>query len=202
MLKFAFLFAASLRLGAAQIDITPGFPFSPSHVTVTAGDTLHWQFMSSHTVASINDFTSFSYNGLFHSPGGPDYFLAAPAPGTYYYYCEVHGSAMRGSFYVQAALSTATPSPPSSPTAKTFLGPVPVKAGRPLCLAFTTAPLRTLCELYNSKGERAAKESFSGAGNACLGTQNLAPGLYFARIEEEDASGAFKANIQKIIILP
>jgi hypothetical protein len=79
---------------------------------------------------------------------------------------------------------------------------VPVRAGQPLCLAFASMPFRTLCELFNSAGERVVKEQFGNELSQCIQTRGFAPGLYFARIEEEDSSGNFKNRLQKIIILP
>lgn len=102
----------------------------------------------------------------------------------------------------QSATSTQTQIFARSPNDKVILGPVPVKAGNPLCLAFPAAPYRTLCELYNSRGELVAREKFETQVARCIDTKNLAPGLYFANIEEEDKDQKHKRRLQKIVILP
>jgi hypothetical protein len=77
------------------------------------------------------------------------------------------------------------------------VGPVPVKAGEAICLA---APAgynggNVDVVLLNLAGERVRAKTLS-AGDLCLGTTGIAPGIYLARI------GASSDQWQKIAIVP
>ncbi|HJV90783.1 MAG TPA: hypothetical protein VJ623_10795 [Holophagaceae bacterium] len=75
-----------------------GMTFSPAVLTVPAGTTVTFSWKSgTHTV------TSYAYNGSPTFPGLPmpgqstgDYTYQFNTPGTYYYYCEYHGTLAAG----------------------------------------------------------------------------------------------------------
>ena len=107
-------------------------------------------------------------------------------------------------------ITVLSPSPSPSATAafastsawKPVLGPVPLKAGDPLCLYFDEAPAASSCQLYNLAGQTAAKADFGAETSPCMKTTRLSPGLYWARIEVITRHGAMKKELQKIAITP
>src|SRR5438445_11140079 len=105
---------AACGLNAATVTINAGFPFSPSSVTVTSGDTVHWQFLGGHDVAETNDPLPGSavYNGTgFRSVCcSNSTFDLVPQDGPHLYFCEVHGGyAMYGYIFVASPTPTLTP---------------------------------------------------------------------------------------------
>jgi plastocyanin len=200
-LILAGLFAS--RLGAATYTVTVAFPsFSPSSLTVSAGDTIHWTGLSGHNVAESANDTSNSYSGGFYSGAvsAVTTFDLTLSAGTYYYICEAHAATfnMRGAlFVVPGPVPTAVPLGLPG-----VLGPVPQKRGDPLCLKLAQPERSILCELYNPRGEIVARDKSYAAAQACLSTQGLAAGMYFARVETEDAALAHLVRLQKIVLLP
>lgn len=88
-----------------------GLNFGPSQITINAGETVHWTwFGNNHTVTSGTDGTA---DNLFCSPGdtncgtanasntGATYDHTFNTPGTFNYFCKIHGSSMSGSVVVQ-----------------------------------------------------------------------------------------------------
>jgi hypothetical protein len=79
-----------------------------------------------------------------------------------------------------------------------ILGPVPQKAGQPLCLWFDNVPHSSNVDLFNIAGERVASASFGANGlDACLSTSNLAPGMYIARITVDSFTRTQKVALVK-----
>lgn len=76
-----------------------------------------------------------------------------------------------------------------------------MKQGSPLCLGFPSPPLRTLCEIYNPRGEMVARGRFNTEVNQCLDTVAVAPGLYYAVLEVEFADGTKKNVVQKVVVI-
>lgn len=105
---------------------------------ITAGDTVLWTNTGSapHTVTECGDaFTPCPQPGAFDSgtlSNGQTFSRTFPTAGTYEYWCNIHGNAMRGQVVVAAAQQTPTPSP-TAPTASASSAP-----GSP-----TTAPTAT-----------------------------------------------------------
>ena len=72
--------------------------FTPATLTVSAGTTVTFRWQGTHTL------TSYAYNGSPTFPGVPNpgqgagtsYSYQFNTPGTYYYYCEYHGSLVAG----------------------------------------------------------------------------------------------------------
>jgi len=72
-----------------------GFAFSPSLLTINAGDTVRWTINSIHNVVEVSQATwnanGNTSNGGFSLPfGGGTHTFSTP--GTYYYVCEPHAS--------------------------------------------------------------------------------------------------------------
>lgn len=103
---------------------------------------------------------------------------------------------------------TVTASPGAAPAfastdlGKPVLGPVPLRAGEPLCLYFDAAPFSSACRVYNQAGQRVADADFGGKIDPCLATGRLAPGLYFVRVDVSYADGSKRIVDQKVAILP
>jgi len=84
---------------------------------------------------------------------------------------------------------------------KAVLAPVPAKAGQPLRLYFEQPPVSGCCRIYNLGGEKVAEMNFENQPNPCIATQQLAPGIYLARIKVQYQDGSSKILIQKVAIL-
>lgn len=97
------------RAATTTVNVGPAIAFSPSSITITQGDTVNWVWFGFHSTTSgicspgcVADgkwdsgqhFPSFNYSVTFNTPG------------TFTYYCSVHGSSMQGTIAVQAAQST------------------------------------------------------------------------------------------------
>ena len=94
-----------------------GLTFTPSAVSITAGDTVHWVFATTgHTVTSGAPCT---VDSSYCSPSNVNCSIAATSPagatfdhtfsqaGTYSYFCRIHcGSGMRGTVTVAAPFVT------------------------------------------------------------------------------------------------
>ena len=107
--------AASL---SAPVAVTPAFltgvniqnfSFSPSTVNITAGTTVRWTWVNgTHSTTSGNCCTS---DGIWDSGvrtgGGNTFDFTFTTPGTFRYFCQIHGAMMTGTVNVAAA-ATAT----------------------------------------------------------------------------------------------
>ena len=87
---------------------------------ITAGDTVVWTNTGTnpHTVSECADaFAPCPQSGGFDSGtlnNGQAFSRPFPTPGTYEYWCNIHGNMMQGRVVVAAAQQTPTPSPTSS----------------------------------------------------------------------------------------
>src|SRR3954452_21582537 len=97
---------------SATVHVGPGFTntFNPPTVNVNVGDNVSWTWdtPSTHTTTSGTCIGfSCTPDGLWDSgfkSGPPDFvFTFNVAPGTYNYFCSLHGSAMTGQVIVSAA---------------------------------------------------------------------------------------------------
>lgn len=104
----------ALPVDAAErgVDIRDN-SYSPTPVTVTAGDTVKWTHRGNvlHTVTADDN----SFNSENMLPGNT-YTHVFPNPGTYGYHCTIHGNAMHGTVVVQTAAQTTTTTRPSTTT--------------------------------------------------------------------------------------
>ncbi|MGH2682252.1 MAG: hypothetical protein ACRDIX_03345 [Actinomycetota bacterium] len=82
--------------GAVTKEVTIGDNFfTPDAAGITVGDSVHW----TRGVGSINSHNVHEEGGLFHSgptTTGPIDYEAVFSAGTFYYFCQFHGSAMDG----------------------------------------------------------------------------------------------------------
>jgi plastocyanin len=129
---------ASTAAGAnASVEIA-GFAFSPSSVTIIAGETVTWTNRDSaqHSAAFAN--------------GGPrtralskdqTASLQFTTAGTFSYVCGIHGASMSGTVIVVAAASTPvpTPRPTVAPTAPPTVEPTPTPSPAPTASATPTS---------------------------------------------------------------
>jgi plastocyanin len=129
---------ASTAAGAnANVEIA-GFAFSPSSVTVIAGETVTWTNRDSaqHSAAFAN--------------GGPrtralskdqSASLQFTTAGTFSYVCGIHGASMSGTVIVVAAATTPvpTPRPTVAPTAPPTVEPTPTASPAPTASAAPTS---------------------------------------------------------------
>jgi len=111
--------------------------------TVTAGDTVKWEFTAGpHTVTQCNDtFTACPPAGGFDSgthSAGQEFSHTFNTPGTFAYHCDFHPGEMRGRITVLAAQATPTATPAVSPTASG--APTPTPAASPAAAPKTGGP--------------------------------------------------------------
>ncbi len=98
------LAAVALPAQAADAPITWG-AFAPTSASILVGDTVTWNGnLGVHPVRVTN--ASFTTIGPIVSVGGTSYTQAFPSPGTYYFMCAVHGSAM------PTTVTVSCPAPP------------------------------------------------------------------------------------------
>ena len=135
-----------------QDDPTVGGVFTPKAVTVSVGDTVQWDWaagnVNSHSVTA--DDASFDSNPPSGSRMTGTYAFTFNTPGTYAYYCRIHGApggqGMSGTVVVQAAAaptSTSTQpaasSTPITPTVTPISG-TPISTDTPAPVLTTTVP--------------------------------------------------------------
>jgi glucose/arabinose dehydrogenase len=114
------LFFHAARANTVTVHVGPSgsMSFDPDSVAIKVDDTVQWIWDSAnHSVRSgtplqpTNTFSSGIHNPPFTFPH------TFSTPGSFAYYCEVHGSAMTGTVTVEAPQSpTPTPTPSPSPT--------------------------------------------------------------------------------------
>ena len=126
------LLALPLLVDAATSPVTiQGFAYSPTPLTIRAGDTVTWTNRDSAQHSAF-------FNDGFKTPAlsqGQSASLVFSSAGTFNYICGIHGAAMKGTVIVQAAATpvpTPTPPPPATPV------PTPVRTIAPT--AAPTAP--------------------------------------------------------------
>lgn len=104
------LLALPVHAAERGVDVRDN-SFSPTPITITAGDTVKWTHRGQvlHTVTA--DDGSFEQNML----PGATFTYTFRTPGTIAYHCEIH-SAMRGTVVVQAAAQSTTTTRPSTTT--------------------------------------------------------------------------------------
>jgi plastocyanin len=126
---FSVLFlSAESQAATVTVHIGPGFEmvYSPNPASIAVGDTIHWIWDSSAGIRhSVTSGVAPTPDGLFDSGEfvtGHTFDFTFMSPGTFPYFCTVHGIMMTGSVEV----ATATPTPvPTTPT------PTPVPTATP-----------------------------------------------------------------------
>jgi plastocyanin len=112
---------ASAQTVVQAVDGTPENQFadnhwSPSEVTIKAGETVTWRFAGStglHNVASSS--SNWSWSNGQPASAAPDASHSFPTPGTYGFLCQAHGTSMFGKVLVTDANGNPPPPPPPPP---------------------------------------------------------------------------------------
>ncbi|HZP26748.1 MAG TPA: cupredoxin domain-containing protein [Dehalococcoidia bacterium] len=106
----------------ASVAVGDNF-YSPSAITVSAGATVTWtnNGPSAHTVTSTDGIFDSGYS---FTPGS-SFSYTFSTPGTYPYYCLIHGTIQSGTVTVQGS-SAPPPQPTEPPSVPTQPAPVPV----------------------------------------------------------------------------
>jgi len=121
------LIGLPLLADAATSPVTiQGFAYSPTPLTIRAGDTVTWTNRDSAQHSAF-------FNDGFKTPAlsqGQSASLVFGSAGTFNYICGIHGAAMKGTVIVQAAATPApTPPPPATPVPTPV--PTPVRTAAP-----------------------------------------------------------------------
>jgi plastocyanin len=144
------LVTPSARAQTVQVQIQ-NFAYSPDPLTISVGTTVTWTNMDQapHSATSVTN--------VWSSPvlnTGQSYSFTFTQPGTYPYYCVIHGN-MHGMIVVQGAAATATTAPvatatpaPAAPTST----PLPAPTATPLPTATTAPPAQPLALSLAVKG--------------------------------------------------
>ncbi len=121
------------------VTVGAGFTFTPSQLTVNAGDTVVWVNLGGfHTVSSTT-------GALDSPPGATSYSVTFTQTGVYNYFCEPHQFLpMNGRVTVIDAPGT-TATPTDIPSATVTPSPVPTRGpGDPVTTVFTSTKDNTL----------------------------------------------------------
>jgi glucose/arabinose dehydrogenase len=135
-------YGAAVYAATVNVDVGPGgfMSYSPSSVSINAGDTVQWNWKSSPhsvTAGSPGNETGEFDSGLHNTPFTFTHTFSDP--GNFPYYCTFHGAVMSGTVHVAAvasptptATATATATPTATPTPTPLLprigkGPVRIE---------------------------------------------------------------------------
>ena len=89
---------ATVSVGAGGLNI-----FSPAQVTINVGDMVTWQWSSGfHTIQSNTG----AWATANSDASNPTFSHIFTTPGTYPYFCTIHGSSMSGTITVQSVSGT------------------------------------------------------------------------------------------------
>jgi plastocyanin len=111
-------------LAADQSVTASGFTFSPSQVTVDAGDTVTWNNAGGTHNVVFDDGPAYTEPSL---PSSDPWTRSRTFDdtGTFHYHCGFHGPSMSGSVVVVTPGSTPSPTPTPTPTATPTPTPTP-----------------------------------------------------------------------------
>jgi plastocyanin/endo-1,4-beta-D-glucanase Y len=185
------------------------FTWTPEQLTVTAGTTVTWAWSGTHDVRSDD--------GLFNSGPpvtGGSFMFTFESPGTYRYYCSLHGGVggvgMSGVIFVIGA-STPTPSngPPIVQT-RPFPNPLSAREGRGSIRVELKGPVAGLeLAVYNAAMVRVGAVDSgpmpSGWGEIALPSVffTLPPGLYFYGVRAVRNGHSWPApKLGRLVLLP
>ena len=197
ILLFAIIMASSIGVGfAAKYTVTnAGTTFSPSTLTIEVGEDVEFVLGSSHNAVEVTKETwdangSTAKSGGISVPyGGGE--VVFPAAGTYYFVCQPHAVLGMKMTIIVGNGSTAIPSVSDNlSTFTVFPGP----ASEQITVSYTlNSSAFVTIRLFNMVGVEVAnilKESQLPGQyqNTYSLNKNLAPGLYFVRINSENQS--------------
>jgi plastocyanin len=195
-LLFTIVLASSMGVGfAAKHTVSnAGTTFSPATLTIEVGEDVEFVLGSSHNAVEVTKETwdangSTAKSGGFSVPYGGGEVVFATA-GTYYYVCQPHAAlGMKGTIIVQESTAISTVSDNIS-TFNVF--PDPASDHITVSYTLNSSAFVTI-RIFNTVGVEVAsilKES-QGPGqyqNTYSLNKDLAPGLYFVRINSENQS--------------
>jgi plastocyanin len=204
ILLFAIILASSMGVGFAKRTITNvGNTFSPSTLTIEVGEDVEFVLGSSHNAVEVTKETwdangSTAKSGGINVPYGGGEVVFSTA-GTYYFVCQPHAALGMKMTIIVGNGSTAIPS--VSDNLSTFVV-FPDQASENITVSYTlNSSAYVTIRLFNTVGVEVAnilKES-QGPGqyqNTYSLNKNLAPGLYFVRINSENQSYTSKLYLQ------
>ena len=102
-------------------DLALGGVFSPGSITISAGDTVQWNWTgtSQHSVTADDS----SFDSAIRTGPAASYSRQFNTPGSFAYFCQIHGASggngMSGTVVVQAAPATSTFTSTPTPVAAT-----------------------------------------------------------------------------------
>ena len=114
----AILLATAASGATVNVDVGPdgSMSYSPSPVSITAGDTVQWTWKSTfHSVTS--DSVQEPYDSKVQTSLPFSFSHTFSTPGSFPYHCTYHGLIMSGSVHVAAATPSATPTATATATA-------------------------------------------------------------------------------------
>src|SRR5207249_1853432 len=170
-----------------QVGPNGALVFSPSAVTVNAGDTVDWQWMTGYHSTTGQQSPETWDSGVQYAPHTFSHTFMKP--GTYSYFCSVHAAlGMTGTVSVRAAVTTTTRPPSTSTTRPTT----------------TIAPVSTSCTSIKAC-ETALTTALPLPGTAKTGKERRIAGLLQKLARRADhqleramaASGARQAHLSK-----
>jgi plastocyanin len=164
-----------------------GFAYSPTPITIRAGDTVTWT--NKDSVQHSARFAGLGTGTPILSPGQSGS-LTFTVAGTFNYDCAVHGSAMQGTVVVQAATPAPTQPPTPQPTPPPTAPPTIVRTAPPTTAA--TLPPTAAPTDAPTAAPTTAPPSASAAATAPSAdtpTASVSPTLVAVELTPAPASG-------------
>jgi plastocyanin len=207
---FSLLFAIS-QLGYTKTYtiVSSGFTFSPSTLTVNAGDTVIFSLASIHNARQVDQATwnadGNTSNGGFDTPDGGGTVVLSQA-GTIYYVCKYHSSmGMKGTITVNSATGVSSVNytgPGNYLLMQNYPNPFNPATTISYALPYES---KISIKIYDVSGkqitELADNTESAGYHNLNFNADNLASGIYFYRIEAVSTDGTRKFDDTKKMIL-
>lgn len=189
-LAAATLFVGPAGAASSSVDMQ-NFQFSPMTITVNAGDTVTWHNLDSatHTVTA-ND-GSFDSGNVNSAGSFPRMFTQ---PGTYDYYCKIHGSpgaGMHGTVIVQGSAPAPNPAPAPAPPPPPPAAAAPQAAAPAAAAVHPTAPPTTVAPVTTTSSPTTtiAPPAAANAGTTSSTAAAAGGGVAFPAASKASTSG-------------
>jgi plastocyanin len=200
MKKFlAFLtFALFSKIALSTIVpvVNSGFTFSPSTITVNAGDTVSFSLASAHNIAEVSQTTYLAngntqLTGGFSTPfGGGLVFTAALSTGTHWFVCQPHASmGMKGKIIIQSITGIA------ENLLLTSFSVYPNPATSKVTMNFYHVVRGTL-QLINAVGEVLEQVQINSSG-ITLDIGDKPKGVYFIIVADVEGGKVIRTLVKK-----
>lgn len=180
-LSAVLLFIATLGAQAQTITSMSNFTWSPSTLTITAGQTINFVVTGNHHAREVSQAT-WNANGTT-SNGGFDFLagtspLTLTIPGTYYYVCVPHvGSGMKGTITVETGTGVVEQTAPQPFT----VGPNPASDHVTVTSSVTQG---TLLSVIDASGREVLAQRLTGTDR--IGVESLPVGNYTALLRDTE----------------